>query len=306
MLFKILGAVTVVLFLLEIVLKFGVGLGEKPLYYENSNFEYAPQPNQNVSRFHNQYITNSYGMRSAEINKKDKKRILLFGDSVLNGGSDIDQTNVLNVVLDKMIKDSISDDISVYAISAGSWGVDNAYQFLLNEIDFKVDVIGLVLSSHDYIDNMHHQKVVGVQPAWPNEKPLLATTDLIMNGILPKIYNLLGNDKYDYLKDFTNYSPTHGVDRFNEYCELNSIPFFIYFHPDISELENNDYNSKGIEFQKIINQNKVILLDGIDVANKEGYIDNIHLNESGHKKIALALFNYLKTINTLNTRSEIK
>ncbi len=61
----------------ELVLRLVFDLGEKPLYQADKNCEYFLKPHQNISRFHNNYQTNSYGMRAKPISKHDKKRILL-------------------------------------------------------------------------------------------------------------------------------------------------------------------------------------------------------------------------------------
>ncbi len=289
---------------LEIGLRLIMDIGEKPLYEANTVYEYAPKPNQDLTRFHHHYQTNAYGMRSKPINKKDKKRILLFGDSVLNGGTDIDQSDILPYVLADLLTSHYHDSIGVYAASAGSWGVENAYGFLTEKIDFDFDAICLVFSGHDYHDNMHHRPVVGKEPAWPDQQPFLAITDLIGNGILPKVKSLLGMNNYDYLKGFDDSKPNPGFELFKAYAEAKEMPLWVYVHPEQAELKAGAYEANGAALLADLGRNNIVHLNGLDYEDIGGYVDKIHVNHTGHKKMAEAIFSYITTQNILGFEAD--
>jgi len=295
----------VLLVLTEIGLRLFMDIGEKPLYEQNDQFEYALKANQDLTRFHHHYQTNALGMRSKPINPKDKKRVLLFGDSVLNGGTDMDQEETIPYILEKALEAYFKDSIGVYAASAGSWGVENAYRFLETKIDFEFDMICLVFSSHDYHDNMHHRPVVGIQPAWPSEQPTFAITDLFFNGIWPKINTALGRNNYDYLEGFDDSNPSPGFNLFNAYAQANNIPIFVYIHPEQKELEINDFNWKGKTLIENLDQNNILNLNGLKTEVLDGYIDNVHVNNKGHLLIATAILNYITSTDQLRTTLNI-
>jgi hypothetical protein len=277
------------LVLSEIVLRIFFDIGERPLYVKDNNCEYRLMPNQDVSRFHNSFTTDSYGMRSSEISKNDKKRILLFGDSVLNGGSKVDQTKLMSYVLEQKLNDHFQEKIKVCNISAGSWGPENAYQFLINEIDFEFDMIVLIFSSHDYHDNMHHRDVVGIEPAWPSSQPYLAITDMYSNYIVPKVKSLMGS-RYDYLEGFDDAAINPGWDLFFDYSLDKNIPLLVYQHVDINELRAGEWTSDGEKLSKKIEKAGFPLVEGFGIEEEENYIDNIHINDKGHNAIAESLF----------------
>ncbi len=272
----------------EIILRFGVDIGDRPLYDEDEWCEYKLQKNQNITRFHNTYQTNEYGMRSHAVSQKDKRRILLFGDSVLNGGSKVDQEDLMSSVLEKKINNLYESQIGVYNISAGSWGPENAYNFLEHYVDFKLDMIVLVFSSHDYHDNMHHRKVVGEQPAWPNKQSLTAIGDLWSNFLIPKIKDVFGS-RYDYLEGFDDSAVNPGWDKFINYAKTNDVPLVVYHHLDIQELQTGELFESGIQLKEKIISNEVTYLSGFDVEEESYYLDNIHLNSEGHQKISSCL-----------------
>ena len=78
------------------------GFCDAPLYYNDPYCGYNLVSNQQLTRFGNKYITNEYGMRSDRL--KDKEyRILLVGDSVLNGGGRLIKASSLHRCLMKNI-----------------------------------------------------------------------------------------------------------------------------------------------------------------------------------------------------------
>ena len=170
---------------IEFVYRFVLGFGSLPLYVEHSSYEYILEPNQNTSRFGNVIITNKYSMRSKAV-RKNSKKILKIGDSVINGGNHVSNEKLSSTVLERNLQKQQSDTIQVLNISAGSWGPDNAYAYINEHGHFDASMMILVFSSHDLNDNMHFRKVVGKHQSWPSEQPFSATTDLFSSYIFPK------------------------------------------------------------------------------------------------------------------------
>lgn len=269
--------------LAELVLRVGVDVGEKPLYEENEYCEYHLQPNQDISRFHNLFRTNSYGMRSPELSATAKKRILLFGDSVLNGGSKIDQNDLLNTLLEQELEKEWGINIDVCNISAGSWGPENAFQFLTHKMDVEFDAIILVFSSHDYHDNMHFREVVGKEPAWPNQQPLTAIGDVVLNFLWPKLFS---RNEYAYLDGFDDSQVNPGWKQFRELANQHQIPLLVYLHPEAEELKKNEWNENGKNLIQMLEADSVNFISGISIEKPTSYIDHIHMNSEGHKIMA--------------------
>ena len=278
----------------ELVLRFAVDLGAKPLYVVDENCEYRLQPNQDISRFHNDFKTNANGMRSPEISDKDKKRILLFGDSVINGGSKVDQSELVSSILIEKLSAHYNAQVNVCNISAGSWGPENAYQFYANHVDFNYDMVILLFSSHDYHDNMHFRDVVGEEPAWPDHQPLTAIGDVISNFLIPK---LSSKSQYDYLEGFDDSPINPGWSLFINESKKTGIPLLVYLHPEVSELKSNAWNQNGTELQNLLDTNNVNWINGITFEKESDYLDNVHLDGNGHRTLADVLFNEITMLN---------
>ncbi|MBK9593055.1 MAG: hypothetical protein IPO32_16665 [Crocinitomicaceae bacterium] len=297
-LLKIVSTLLALILLTEVGLRIFLDNEDRVLYLEDAKCEYRLAPNQAVFRFHNLYQTNEYGMRSVSVKKTQKKRILLFGDSVLNGGTKLDQKEVLSSLLEVKLSEHYGCEIATFNISAGSWGPQNAYNFLQTYIDFEFDAMVLLFSSHDYHDNMHFRKVVGVEPAWPVDQPYLATTDLFTGYLIPKFNSWFGK-RYDYLQGFDDSAVNPGWQLFIDYAKIHQKPLIVYHHPKTNEIADKAYVKEGDSLQFLLARNEVDYLSGLNFEKEIDFMDDIHLEASGHIVISDAIFDFILEKNTL-------
>ena len=116
------------------------GVGHPPLSITHPRIEYLYAPNQDVRRFGKRFLVNDYSMRSAPFaarKGRDERRVLVFGDSVVNGGN---LTNHQDLATTRLAHDlrpfAGGNKVVVGNVSAGSWGPGNwlaysqAYGFL--------------------------------------------------------------------------------------------------------------------------------------------------------------------------------
>lgn len=286
----------------EISLRIFLDNAQRVLYKEDPYCEYRLVENQDVTRFHNFYKTNEYGMRSDSVRKSAKRRVLLLGDSVLNGGTKLDQSEIINFLLQKKFAEDKKLEIDFLNISAGSWGPENAFQFLEHYVDFEYDLIILIFSSHDFHDNMHHRKVVGIQPAWPDEQPYLAVTDLYTGYLKPKFKAFLGTN-YDYLEGFDDSAVNPGWEHFFEKARLLNIPLVVFHHATINELRDHSYMTSGDSLEMLVRSNTEYYISGLHLERQTDYLDDIHLSGSGHALIADTLYNSIIREDLLNLNS---
>ncbi|MGB3757886.1 MAG: hypothetical protein WBA07_16155 [Rivularia sp. (in: cyanobacteria)] len=84
----------------EATLRLAFGLGNPVLSQTDTETGYRFQPNQKIYRFGKNIQYNQYSQRSEPITpekSQGKLRILMTGDSVLNGGNPTDQSNIITV-----------------------------------------------------------------------------------------------------------------------------------------------------------------------------------------------------------------
>ena len=177
------GIVTLVGGSSELFCRYILGLGTPPLSITHPKIEYMFKPNQNVLRFGNRFITNSYGMRSEQFSqtkKNNELRILVFGDSVVNGGNLTDQSDLATEIVHQKLTElrfNSYQKITVGNVSAGSWGPGNWLAYVKEYGFFDADIIILLISSHDYADN---PTFAPLNPnTHPTQNPPLATIEAL-------------------------------------------------------------------------------------------------------------------------------
>lgn len=326
--------------LTELVLRYKYGFCNAPLYVYDPDFEYVYAPNQNVKRFGNVIRTNSLSMRSEEVSPSDSTVILLIGDSVVNGGNLTDQDSIATTILEKRFVKMYGKKVRVLNISAGSWGPDNIAAFLKKYGLFKAKLICLVTSSHDAHDIMSHYNTVGIDPGMPDKQYTLALIELwdryrflilykinaflfspttetkqqketkakteVIKQTVPEpamkdsIKQVVLNDA-GIRKKGIGFNP--GYKQLFDMAKADSIPFFIYLHPEISEIELGHFNDQGEEIIQFAKENNIRLINEFDLGiNLKYYRDTdvIHYNNSGQLFLANNLYplfsDYLKNI----------
>lgn len=262
------------------------------LFDEDPAYEYLPKPNQDIHRLGNHIKYNEYSMRSDSVPKKDNCIVLGFGDSVINGGTLTDQSEVATSIIDR----SLGNDARMLNVSAGSWGPDNCAAYLQKFGDFNAKLLVLVVSSHDAHDNMQFEKIVGEHPSYPNSQYPLAILEVIDRYLFPRIAAYLGKAAEDDLminKDGDGFNT--GFQYFKKYSTEHGIPLLVYLHAEIEEIKAGKYNPEGQEIISFCEKNEIPLISGLSAGESPDlYIDQIHFNSAGQKFLASALVDRVK------------
>lgn len=282
--------------LLELTLRFVFGFCDAVLYQSSPAYEYIAQPNQHRYRFFSHIDYNSYSQRSEEPDST-KTIVLGLGDSVILGGTMLDQDSVATTLFSK------ETGMQMLNISSGSWGPDNCAAYLKEKGTFGAKAMVLVCSSHDAFDVMSHIPVVGIYPNYPDKQYKLAIWEVIDRYLMPriKVYfrgkqlldpdaQVVENVKSDegVAKKALNFDP--GFDQLLQISEEKHIPFFIYLHPEVGEVMSRKYKEGGLMIMEWAKTHHVKLIDGLNEGvTVDMYRDVIHLNEKGQRNLANSL-----------------
>lgn len=174
----------------ELIARFYLGLGDPPLSVADPQIEYLFKPDQTCRRFGHRIHYNHYSMRADDFpehkSQPNELRVLVVGDSVVNGGVLTDQSELATTLIQQSLADDLHRPVVVANVSAGSWGPPNELAYLKRFGLFDADVVVIVLSSHDYADVPTFEPVVGTT-GFPDRKPLLALTDGFYRYLLPRL-----------------------------------------------------------------------------------------------------------------------
>ena len=280
----------------EIILRYVFGFCDAVLYQSSPAYEYIAQPNQHRYRFFSHIDYNSYSQRSEEPDST-KTIVLGLGDSVILGGTMLDQDSVATTLFSK------ETGMQMLNISSGSWGPDNCAAYLKEKGTFGAKAMVLVCSSHDAFDVMSHIPVVGIYPNYPDKQYKLAIWEVIDRYLMPriKVYfrgkQLLDPDAQVVEKvksdegvanKALNFDP--GFDQLLQISEGKHIPFFIYLHPEVGEVMSRKYKEGGLMIMEWAKTHHIKLIDGLNEGvTVDMYRDVIHLNEKGQRNLANSL-----------------
>lgn len=294
--FKCLSIFLISFSIFEIILRYVFGFCDAVLYQSSPAYEYIAQPNQHRYRFFSHIDYNSYSQRSEEPDST-KTIVLGLGDSVIFGGTMLDQDSVATTLFSK------ETGMQMLNISSGSWGPDNCAAYLKEKGTFGAKAMVLVCSSHDAFDVMSHVPVVGIYPNYPDKQYKLAIWEVIDRYLMPriKVYfrgkQLLDPDAQVVEKvksdegvanKALNFDP--GFDQLLQISEGKHIPFFIYLHPEVGEVMSRKYKEGGLMIMEWAKTHHIKLIDGLNEGvTVDMYRDVIHLNEKGQRNLANSL-----------------
>lgn len=279
----------------ELTLRYFVGLGDPPLSLRDPQIEYLFAPSKCYNRFGNTVCFNQWSMRSDDFGSSkataEEKRILVLGDSVVNGGALTDQERLATTMLQRDLSSAIHNPVRVGNISAGSWGPANMLAYTRKFGWFEADLAFLVVSSHDLHDVPTFAIELG--PDTPEKAPLLALQEFFvryggrylsfLRAGPPSTNTPVGTDPDnrgpEALQALLNEAKTH-------------VPHvFLLLHPTQPELVNG-YDEHGRQIEQISERSGVMPLPMTRVLSSFGaraYRDDIHLNDLGQQAYYTAM-----------------
>ncbi|OLP15699.1 hypothetical protein BST81_25050 [Leptolyngbya sp. 'hensonii'] len=193
---RLLGAIAflVIVAVIEISLRLGFGLGDPVLLQAEPDLGYRFQPNQSKVRFGRKIAYNQFSQRSDPttlIKPAGRLRILMTGDSVLNGGAPIDQSQTITALFQTQLQQA-GHAAEVLNASTGSWGIGNVLAYLKRFGTFASDALILEIGNNDLVQPTSTPDRVGRDPDYPDRPPGSAIQEVMGRYLWPSIALRLG------------------------------------------------------------------------------------------------------------------
>ncbi|GAA6623212.1 SGNH/GDSL hydrolase family protein [Scytonema sp. NUACC26] len=293
-------AVVVGLFVvLEVGLRWLFGFGNPLTYVTDEQIGYLLAPNQHTKRFGNRIEINEYSMRGAPVQKSlpsSTLRILLLGDSIVNGGWWTDQDKTISSLMSHSLPSAIArrfSQVEVLNASANSWGPRNELAYLQRFGNFHAKVVVLVINTDDLFATAPTSLPVGRDRNYPDRKPPLALVEVFNRYVLkPQPISELeavqkeGGDRVGINLE--------AIGKIHEFARQANSGFLLVMTPllrEIGEPGPRDYEIKSRDrLSKFCQEQKINYIDFLPVFNstqspKALYHDHIHLNLQGNQLI---------------------
>jgi hypothetical protein len=161
----------------ELAARFALGLGDPPLTVRDPEIDYLFAPG-TYERFGNTIRYNSYHMRADEPPSPDVDgpRVLVMGDSVVNGGALTDHSELATTLLQEHLRET-HGGAWVGHVSAGSWGPANLLAYVERFGWFGADLAVMVLNGGDLQDLPGFRAELG--PDFPEQRPVSALSEVV-------------------------------------------------------------------------------------------------------------------------------
>lgn len=285
---------------LEAVCRYGLQLGDPPLVVRDPLCGYRFAPSQSVQRFGN---TVSYDDRSArgngvEPNATEAFRVLIMGDSVVNGGALTDDADTANGLLNDLGFRLGGQRLSFRSVSAGSWAPPQQLGYLRAYGTADANAIVLVLSSHDALGR--HE---GTVSPFPSQKPWLAAEELVLRYVLQQKQHFFDSgDGWEATaanvpNEIANAADPTAVslwclDQICGFCKDNQLPLTFVLWPTRKEAVAGAWDRLHDAITSVLSKNAMICIDLLadvrmqrDFANRL-YRDDIHPTIAGQRVLA--------------------
>lgn len=316
--YGITGGFIVLLLGVELTLRFKYGLGNPALMEADEMTGYRFKPNQKVRRFGKNMEYNEYSQRSQSITKQKpqgKLRIMIIGDSVVNGGYPVDQKETITAFLSQKLTRA-GYNPEVLNTSSGSWGIGNQLGYLRKFGTFDSDVLIVQIGTHDLIQPTSTSEKLGKDPHFPNKRPLTAIGEAwerygkryVVFWVLIhwKIYiskYIEGEQIPDVLNPTVDFPKN--MNHFRDIVTIarnQNIPIYVLFTPyRLDVLPKPRTPNYYPEFLKVLQE------ENVPVINSHAYFsilppsvvntyfrDSVHLTVNGNEAIADLVFKELK------------
>lgn len=309
----------------ELALRWLWGLGQPVLLQADPEIGYLFQPNQNKHRFGRQLQYNRYGQRSEPLgDPKPPLRILMTGDSVLNGGNLIDQAETISEQVETQFQKNLSPaTIEVLNASAGSWGIGNQWAYLQRFGDFNSDVLILQIGTHDLVQATSTDEHIGRAPNFPDRTPVLAWQEVWARYLWPQLRLQWHLRQAQPPTESPDPQTTRQIEQFHQqqfeqnlqilsellaWAELQSLPVWVVYTPDRADvlpptdfpLDHHPYLKA--EFVAWLRSRDIQLIDTHQAwqslpseLTATYFRDDVHLTPAGNQAVAALIVEAIKT-----------
>ncbi|MFP5275227.1 GDSL-type esterase/lipase family protein [Coleofasciculus sp.] len=296
----ILGVLLVLVAGVEVGLRLLFGLGKPPIYIADEQIGYLLAPNQKTTRMGNRIAINDYSMRSDEITPERSPstlRVLLLGDSIVNGGWWTDQDQTLSALLAAQLAPFKSqkafEQIEVLNASANSWGPRNELAYLQRFGTFNAQAIVLVINTDDLFATAPTSIPVGRDRNYPSHRPPLALIEAISRFLpyesVPEMAAVRaeGGDRVGF-----NLDAIHQVYKLSKEAGAEFLLVMTPLLREIGEKGPRDYEIKARNRLIGLTQDQQIpYIDCLPIFNNQPtpeslYRDHIHLSPQGNQQVS--------------------
>ncbi len=282
---------------LELLTRFWLRMGDPPLYMTDPQCEYLMVPSRSYDRLRAHTTYNAWSMRATPDFPKARsdpkeRRILVFGDSVLNGGPWTDDAALATRMVAHQLRSLTGRATIVANISAGGWAPGNMLGYARKFGLFDADTIVIVLNNGDAFD---HPMFRPLGRDFPTATPALALQEVACRYLPNWLESRLGGAA-GTVTDLQEANPK-AIDSLRELAAMakaSGARLAALLHPTRSEVRGGAKPGTTILQRELAALGiftvdaRAMFANALD-AGLQPYRDDVHPNREGQEVLAAAL-----------------
>jgi hypothetical protein len=160
-----------------------------PVLYRPAPSGYEPVPGQHVRRLGHEVTINAFGLRGPEIAPRPAPgvtRIMLLGDSVINGGTQLDDSQTISAVAGRALRQA-GASTEVINASAGGWSLFDEVAWIHQHGLFGARVVVWTINFMDLDQAPDTAAIIDSNPSFPGHRPASALSEILFRYALPRL-----------------------------------------------------------------------------------------------------------------------
>ncbi len=286
------------LVLVDLALGHILGLGNNIVLQPDPGAGYVFAPNQHVHRFFKDTSINQYSMRSPSISPTKPAgthRILLVGDSMTYGSTQLDQKAIFASLLASELPGQLHQPVEVLNASASAWAIGNEAGYLDSHGTYDADLVVVVVNTGDSLQATSTLADVGGDAA--TVKSPCALCEVWTRYLRDRIFHTPA--KMDAGTAPANDSPANAalnlqhLEHFYQVVQQHHARMAVVFLAMRLYIPANAQASAPGKLIDWAQQHQVPLLDTTAAESsfslRDITLDGVHFNPKGHRTIATYL-----------------
>jgi hypothetical protein len=274
----------------------------KPLLYRAAPSGYELVPDQHVVRLGKTTTINAFGTRGANLAPQPTPgvwRIMVLGDSVANGGTQINDGQTLAAVASRQLK-QFGCRNQILNASAGGWSLFDESAWLYHHGLLGAKTILWTINFADLDQPPNTSAILDSNPGFPSHRPVFGLQEILFRYALPRLGlspatadngSVVGYQFDD--RTFSNVLQL--VRRMKRELDAKGVRLIVVYHDGPGPMPERRQAAKRTLLEELARQGIPVIKTGLSTTQKprDLFIDGIHPNAIGStlvgQRIAIAL-----------------
>ncbi|WP_420384257.1 hypothetical protein [Novosphingobium sp.] len=270
----------------------------RPLLYRRTPDSYELVPDQRVVRLGRTTTINTLGVRGDAMPPRQAPatwRIMILGDSVANGGTQLDDAQTFAARTSReLASNGCKND--VLNASAGGWALSDEVSWLQRHGLYGAQSVVWVINYMDLDQSSSGPGIVDSNPAFPSHPPMFGLSEILFRYALPRLGITPPTADKGSVPDGTFDQRQFALNRIIVRAQAaglarNHVPLIVLYHDSPQPMPPARVAAEQLFLADLASQGIAVVRSALNTGpgSARFYADEIHPNSAGAERIAHTL-----------------